>query len=62
MISTLFLTITDMSSVFLPDRKTSDRERVINSLNRDLPPTKEWNEFLGGRMYVGYFPPTLDIE
>ena len=57
MISTLFLTITDMSSVFLPDRKTSDRERVINSLNRDLPPTKEWNESLGGRMYVRVFSP-----
>ena len=21
-------------------------DRVINSLNQDLPPTKEWNEFL----------------
>ena len=33
-------------SVPSKQRDVSQKERVINSLNQDLPPTKEWNEFL----------------
>ena len=33
-------------SVPSKQRDASQMERVINSLNQDLPPTKEWNEFL----------------
>ena len=33
-------------------RDVSQMERVINSLNQDLPPTKEWNKFLmNNRIY-----------
>ena len=33
-------------SVSFKKRDASQMERVINSLNQDLPPTKEWNKFL----------------
>ena len=32
-------------SVPSKQRDASQMERVINCLNQDLPPTKEWNEF-----------------
>ena len=33
-------------SVPSKQRDISQMERLINSLDQDLPPTKEWNEFL----------------
>ena len=33
-------------SVSSKQRNATQMERIINSLNQDLPPTKEWNEFL----------------
>ena len=33
-------------SVPFKQRDVSQMERVLSSLNQDLPPTKEWKEFL----------------